>query len=213
MNYSAQFKMISMLVALGMLAGCGTYVPELQEFYEAPDAPRELVSAIVEQVQCEVQKAVLSVILEDMENAVAPEIVAVEKATGKKPGRSLEWLDNWGVQATLTLTIDEKSSLNPGVAFNTPMIGSTTYFPGNTPKTPFTVASSQAYNLGLGGQFSTDATRKDILSFFVDPNKSRGLTPVGLAKQFAAGSLNSDKIRSLQATLERDDSTLNRSLS
>lgn len=173
MKYSIKYKMMSTVFAFGVLSGCGSYVPELQEFYETPINGRTMVQAIVEHVQCEVQNAILSVILEDMSEALAPEIVKVEKETGKKPGRSLDWLDNWGAQVTLTLTIDEKSALNPGVAFNTPMVSAVTSFPGKV-----NVSTPQSYTLGLGGTLSADATRKEILSLFIDFNQfPRGLAP------------------------------------
>jgi hypothetical protein len=214
MECGMKYKLASGIFMLGLLGGCGTYVPELQEFYEKPDAARELVSGIVEQVQCEVQNGVLYVILEDMDKAIDPYIIEVEKKTGKKPGRSLAWLDNWAANVALTLTIDEKSSLNPGVVFNTPMIGATTTFAGNTVKFPVSVASSQAYNLGLGAQISADATRKEILYLSIDPNKSTRsipfdidspktpkLTPMGLKQLFDKGFLNHEKIQYLLGLL------------
>jgi hypothetical protein len=125
--------------------------------------------------------------------ALDPNVIKALKNNGLKPTRRLVWLDAWGAQITLTLTIDEKSSLNPGVVFNTPMIGSTTYFPNNTLKTPFSVATPQSYNLGLGGQFSADATRKETLSLYIGFDQFMG----NLSKQFVEGSLSQNKVASL----------------
>ena len=38
--------------------------------------------------------------------------------------------ENWGAQVTLSLTVDETSALNPGVALNTPMHAGITNFKG-----------------------------------------------------------------------------------
>jgi hypothetical protein len=167
MKYSKKYKMISTMFAIGLLSGCGTYVPDLQEFYEAPHDVGPMVEAVVEQVQCEVQTGVQFLILDDIEQAEEdPEVARALKAKGLKVGRKLSWLDTWAAQVTLTLTIDEKSALNPGVAFNTPMIPAVTSFPGK-----ITVTTPQSYSLGLGGTFSTDATRKETLSWFIDFSK------------------------------------------
>jgi hypothetical protein len=202
MKYSIRYKMMSTVVAFGVLSGCGTYVPDLQEFYETPLDGQRMVMAIVEQVQCEVQNAVRSTILEDMEQAIAPEIVKVAKDTGKKPGRRLVWLDTWGAQVTLTLTIDEKTALNPGLSLNSPMHNAPVNFAGEVLSPSSALAARtysfltvpQSYALGLGGTFSADATRKETLSLFIDFKKFTG----GLAKQFDAGSLDEAKIRSLE---------------
>src|SRR5712692_6921537 len=88
------------IIAVGLgpgLSGCGTYVPEIQEFPGSPGQGQLLVRSIVENVRCEIQNAVYDVINEDREDV----------AKRKIPVRHTAWLDNWGVQATLTLTIDE----------------------------------------------------------------------------------------------------------
>jgi hypothetical protein len=75
-----------------LLAGCGTYVPNIQEFPGGPAAGQQLVTAIVSNVKCEVQDAIDDLYRLD-----------------PKP-----FLDNtWGVQIALNLTMVEKGSLNP----------------------------------------------------------------------------------------------------
>lgn len=77
------------------------------------------------------------------------------------------------------------AAFNPGVAFNTPMIPTKTYFPAGT-----TIPGSQSYNLGIGGTISSDATRYDKYTFFYkvknlesyniscsDPNPVEGSAP------------------------------------
>ena len=85
------------------LAACGTYVPELQEFPGGPADGQLLVQDIVQSVHCEVANAVNEVIEAD-------KLLAKEKNHGF---RSIAWLDSWGVQLTLTLTVVEKSTLSP----------------------------------------------------------------------------------------------------
>lgn len=160
MKYSLKYKMLSTMLVVSLLSGCGTYVPEIQEFYEAPHGVATMIDAIVNQVQCEVQTGVQFLILDDIDAAEAA------KGAGLNQGRSLSWLDTWAAQVTLTLTIEERSALNPGVAFNTPIIPAVTTFPGN-----IAVTTQQNYSLGLGGTFSASATRKETLSWFIDFRK------------------------------------------
>jgi hypothetical protein len=171
MRYSNLCKMACMVVGIGLLNGCGTYVPEIQDFYEPFDA-LDLVNAIVRHVECEVQTSVQEIILDDMRTAAQQE----------PQGRRLSWLDTWGAQIVLTLTIEEKSSFNPGLSLNTPIHNGITNFvgetlPGSYPasltsyvagNTFSALTTSQSYVLGFGGNFSSDATRTETLSFFID---------------------------------------------
>jgi hypothetical protein len=168
-----------MVVGICLLNGCGTYVPEIQDFYEPFDA-LNLVNAIVQHVECEVKTSVQELILEDMKNGEE------FKPDGKNPqGRKLSWLDTWAAQIVLTLTIEEKSSLNPGLSLNTPIHNGITNFvgetlPGSYPasltsyvagNTFSALTTAQSYVLGFGGNFSSDATRTETLSFFIDFTK------------------------------------------
>lgn len=144
MRYSLKYKLLATTMAAA-LGGCGLRIPEIQEPWEGPHATSKMVWAIVRKVQCELQDAVQYIHDSSLGDASHPQ----------------KWFDNWGVQVALTLTIDEKSALNPGVTFNTPMIPGTTHFPGN-----ITVPGSQSYALGLGGSFSSDANRIDAVTFY-----------------------------------------------
>jgi hypothetical protein len=103
------------------VSACGTRVPEIQEIGDDV-AGQQMVQAIVTNVTCEVQDA----------------IAAVYK------NRKRLFLDSWGVQITLNLTVDEKTDLAPNVSL--------------LPTTIFT--------LGLGGGLSSEATRIDKLNSF-----------------------------------------------
>lgn len=85
------------------LSGCGTYVPELQEFPAA--SSQLLVKEIVRNVHCEVKRAITAVIEED-------------KRLAAINGRRLApWLEKWGVQIQLTLQIDEKGTVAPSLTY------------------------------------------------------------------------------------------------
>jgi hypothetical protein len=203
MKYSMQYKMMSALCAFGVLSGCGTYVPDLQEFYQTPEEGRVLVQAIVSQVQCEVNNAVRVVYLEDMKLALDPHVIKALKTARLNPTRRLSWLDTWGAQVILTLTIEEKSALNPGLSLNTPIHNGAVNFVGETfPSSSSSAIAAntysflsvpQSYAFGLGGTLSSDATRKETLSLFIDFKQVIG----DLAKQFVAGSLDTEKINKL----------------
>jgi hypothetical protein len=125
-------------VASLALGSCGTYVPEIQEFPGGPAAGQLFVQAIVQNVTCEVQNAVYNVIagdLEDVRNKV-------------NPRRLTAWFDNWGVQVTLNLTIDEGGGISP----------SASWFP------PSPVGA--LFNLDAAGVFSSAATRIDKVTSF-----------------------------------------------
>jgi hypothetical protein len=129
-----------------MLVGCGTYVPEIQDIGDSV-AGQHLVQAIVTNITCEVKDGI---------NAIYD----------ASPGGST-FLDNWGVQITLNLTIEEKGSVSPSLKY--------------LPTTMFTI--------GADGSFSSDATRTDKLNSYYtvkellqhgpcDPEKDRTHGPL-----------------------------------
>jgi hypothetical protein len=129
-------KSIWPVVAFGVLGACGTYVPEIQELpYSAVDG-QLLVKEIVRNVHCEVKRAVTYVIEED------------KRLASQNGVRLAPWLENnWGVTIQLTLTIDEKGSVDPSLT--------------STPN-----AVSALFTLGAGGSVSSQATRIDTLYSF-----------------------------------------------
>lgn len=109
-----------------ILGGCGTYVPEIQEFPGDSVQGQKLVASIVTNIKCEVRDA-----LDDL--------YKIQRRT---------FLDTWGVQMTLNLTIIEKGALNPRVDW--------------MPPSP----ASAVFTLGAGGTLSSEATRTDKLTSF-----------------------------------------------
>ena len=129
---------VSCLLA-AFVSGCGTYVPEIQEFPGNSIDGELLVKNIVYNVSCEIADAVNYVI--DQDTKLAP-------ANGNK--RLAKWFDDWGIQTTLSLSLDEKGSVNP-VALWTP--------PGLT-------QPSQIFSIGGGANWTNDATRIEKLNSF-----------------------------------------------
>ena len=94
------------LFTAALLSGCGTFVPNIQEFpYSSTDALL-MVKAINQSVLCELRHAVTTVIDSDIKTARRFDQVRVAK-----------WFDDWGVQVGLTLTIAEKTKVNPSAVW------------------------------------------------------------------------------------------------
>jgi len=108
------------------LGGCGTYVPDIQEFPGSRADGQQLVNAIVRNIKCEVQDA-----LDDL--------YRIQRHT---------FLDTWGVQVVLNLTIVETGAVNPTVSW--------------MPPSP----ASAVFTLAAGGTLSSAATRTDKLSLY-----------------------------------------------
>jgi hypothetical protein len=147
---------IAAVALAGSLAGCGTFVPDFGEFYDTVP-PSKLIDAIVSHVHCEVKSQVQFIILDDYELASQ-----IHPGTGKKLGRRLNWLDDWAAQVTLTLTVNEKTTLSPGVTLNTILPNAVTTFPNGN------VTSPQSVNVSFGVGGSADATRKAVVSWYID---------------------------------------------
>jgi hypothetical protein len=81
------------LAVSAALGGCGTYVPNMSEFPGDRVSEQQLVQKIVQGVRCELRDAV--------------------NHFYDKQKREHLFIDDWGAQLTLTLTIEERSELNP----------------------------------------------------------------------------------------------------
>ena len=151
MRRAAKGNLVASVIAMGALAGCGTYTPDIQEFWATPGSVAIKVNAIAGQVDCELGQAVRTLIEKD-------KVTAQQSYPPQRP--RLSFLDKWGAQATLTFVVDEKSNLTPGVSFINPLQNAKTDFPTGVLTTP------QSFSLGLGGNLSTGATRTSTLSLF-----------------------------------------------
>jgi hypothetical protein len=159
-----------------LLPGCGTYVPDIQEFWGTPLDATYKVNKISAQVVCELRKAVQHVVYDNEHNS--PQFVAAPGAPPPPKPRDLSWFVNkWSAQVTLNLVIVENSTLTPGVAFNTILRSATTTFPGAA-----AVTTPQSFSLGLGGTASSTATRNDKLNmFFTVKELLHGMPSTGLS--------------------------------
>ena len=97
-NYN---RAISLAVyAAFALAGCGTYVPAIQEIGD-DNQGLQLVHAIIDSVHCEMRNAVSQIYWDDV------------KASGPNKRRMTDFFDSWGALVQLQLTVEEKTTLNP----------------------------------------------------------------------------------------------------
>lgn len=158
------FLTISLLII--PLAACGTYVPDIQEFWGTPEDTTLKVQAIAKQVKCELSDSINYVIYEDIrisKQLIERKLMALPRLPNGKPGAAtrLTWLPDWGALITLTFNIVEKTSANPGATLTHIMPSVVTIFPGRP-----AVTSPQNFNFGFGGSLSSEATRVSKLSLF-----------------------------------------------
>ena len=94
------------LVAICMLSGCGTHVPDTQDFPGNQGDQQLLVASVIQSVHCEVENAISDFYDEAKKR---PVLVPMAKT-----------LDTWGIQMVLLLKTEEKGTLNPTVAWTPP---------------------------------------------------------------------------------------------
>jgi hypothetical protein len=121
-----------------LMGGCGTYVPGLEEPLSSPADGQQLVQSIVQNIDCEIRNAIGDIIRTDKE----------EVRTGFRKRRQTAWLDNWGVQTTLTLVVNERGALNP----------SAKWLPASPESAIFTLAGA--------GSLSAEATRMNKMGSY-----------------------------------------------
>ncbi len=130
-------QIVAALVAGALVTSCGTYVPSIQEFPGDAVDGQLLVKSIVHNINCEITEAVHDIIERDKKLAVANH--------GK---RTAAWFDDWGIQTTLSLTVDEKGAVNPTVNW--------------LPPSP----AGAIFNLAAGGTLSSEGVRIDKLNSY-----------------------------------------------
>jgi hypothetical protein len=96
------------IVTIGalLLSGCGTYVPDTQDFPGNQGDQQLLVQYVVQSIYCEVANDISD--LYDQSRQY-PALAPVAKT-----------LDTWGLQMTLSLKTEEKGTLNPTVLLTPP---------------------------------------------------------------------------------------------
>jgi hypothetical protein len=136
-----------------MLSGCGLAVPEYDLLSTdqpakpgGPSPQGEFESDTVAHIRCEIGNALKNIL-------DAPDL-----------GRRVQWLRNWGVTATVKLTVDELSTLTPGASITTPFPTGVTRFASGNVTTP------QSFALGLGLSGSAHSTRLETITFAYSNN-------------------------------------------
>lgn len=131
-------------------AGCGLHTPDIAEFWGAgtTDAQRRVI-AIVSQIRCEIREGINELIRDDY--------LYEMRNPGRK--RRLQWIENWGAQVLLTLTIDESTTVNAGAGLLYPRSDGVTLLPRKEP-----IISPRFFNLGFGVDSSATATRTNKLN-------------------------------------------------
>jgi hypothetical protein len=133
------------LILPATISGCGTYVPYMQEITDGHEATLDaggvLERNIKVKIYCELKAAVI-----DFTDPSSPDFFKVFRK--QKYSQALP--DDWGVELTLNLEVDESSAANPGVTANSP------------PATP----APPVFSIGLGGTLSSTASRIDKFTSF-----------------------------------------------
>jgi hypothetical protein len=149
------------------LSGC--FVPHVLPMLSGVDK-QDLLAAVIRGVQCEMRMAVLKEVHDDPR---------------------LQWLMKWSAIINLQLSFKNAANFNPGLTLNTPMLPANPYFPGGV-----TFPASQTYNLGLGGSFSYDATRQEIVDYYFDfgefPKQGGGEPDTAACYRYGGFTITSD---------------------
>ncbi|VIO64959.1 hypothetical protein CI1B_00530 [Bradyrhizobium ivorense] len=88
------------------LSGCGTYVPDTQDFPGTTTDQQLLVATVIKSIHCEVG------------NAISDLYEQAKHYPSMRPMTNA--LETWGMQLTLSLKTEEKGSLGPAVVWSPP---------------------------------------------------------------------------------------------
>jgi hypothetical protein len=152
------------LFAIGLisntLVGCGILVPDIKEAWDRDYAgdPASNTPPIsgAGQIQYEVKKRIYCGLAAAVQVAKRYNTENSTQNNGTVKTSTTYGLipDDWGAQVSVTLQVDESSALNPGVAFNTPILPSLYKFP-NGVALPAS-QSAQSSSLGFRGHTFID---------------------------------------------------------
>lgn len=135
-------RALAILTALA-LGGCGLTVPRIDHAKSEEESPI-FVQAVTKNVHCQLRQAVL------------------DTYRRFQDGADISWLRTWSAQVTLTINVDEKTSLNPGLVL-------TKFFPNL--RTNLTrgdvLVSGRQFDFGFGGTLQSTAARQLEITWFV----------------------------------------------
>lgn len=126
-------RILFMLPTIIPLSNCGTYVPQMQEFWEGVDVTGDMEYRIKQNIVCETVHA-----LRDVRQKLT---------VNGQPAIP----DSYGVQMQISLTVTESSALNPSVTYNDTLLNAITHG----------VTVGQSFNLTGAATASSTATRTD----------------------------------------------------
>lgn len=134
-----------------LVSGCGSKVPELAEA-TSDVSTAKMEREIKAKIYCELGNA----------------IVRASLIRANRDGKSVESLpSDWGVLVTLTLQVDESSTISPGLSWKLPLAA----------RTVNTVDVGRFYSAAFGGSIKSQATRIDKFTSYYS---------VGDMKKFAS---------------------------
>jgi hypothetical protein len=137
-------RVVCSLLAVAAASGCGFQTPSLEPLAGSQQEVAFAVNNIANHVKCEIYTA-----LQDA------------KVRYASSWDKIKWIETWAAKVTLKIQVEEKTSFAPGISFNTIFPNGTTTFGTQT------ITTAQTFSFGIGGQFSTDATRIEQLGFFL----------------------------------------------
>ncbi len=148
------------LAASTSVTGCGFYVPTIEPLASSQLEVGRIVNDIANHIGCEIGNAVSAV----HQRYRTPELAA-----------EIAWLDTWAAKITLSIVVQEKTDFAPGISFKTLFSNATTTFGTQT------ITSAQSFSFGIGGQFSSEATRTENVGYFVSSGALRKRVETGMA--------------------------------
>lgn len=137
------------LVLSALLGGCGLSAPPIQELWDGEDGAKEIEFGIKRRVYCDLKRGLAKV-----NSDPSYRFGILDRNSGKITWKQLVPND-WGALVSLSLQVDENSSVNPGATVNEVLHSTVTRFPNGNVVTP------QSFSLGFGGTLSATASRTD----------------------------------------------------
>lgn len=162
------------LVKVGLLAvlavqvaGCATVTPDFRTSTQKPQEQWLSEQHLIFHIQCQLASAVGNAVKFDEVNA--PNVPEDRRA---------KWLEQWGAKVSLVLSINNKNNFSPSLSLTNPLENAVTVFNKNG-----NVTTGQNRSVGLGFNWSADATRTETIGFFysfadlkalsIDPKKCK----------------------------------------
>jgi hypothetical protein len=145
--FNYRLSLATCFVAAIILSGCGLSAPKIHEIWDDADSTKQIEFGIKKRVYCDLKRGI-----QDINHKFG--FGLNNRDTGRITKKQFI-PDNWGVLVSLSLQVDEGTSINPGLSIREPLASGITRFPAGNVITP------QSFSLGLGANVSSTATRTD----------------------------------------------------